>query len=299
MTAQATTRAASAAPSPGAVADRVTAVLTIYNSGHVVARALASLPEGVRAVVVDNASRDGGAEIARAARPDLELVAQPVNGGFGRGYNAGLRLVRTEFALVVNPDLTIAGDALRLCLAAADARPDAAILGACDGAAEEPAGEFLPAETVSGSFMFLRMSALKSFGLFDENIFMYFEDDDLCLRARGAGWKVGHVAGARVAHVGGGSTRPSFDSAAEKSRLWAQACAYFADKHAGTPEGRRARRKLRGYRLKALIGLFGNGPKAQRNRALAEGLAQYRRFGPEAMFRNAFTASPASAEAAR
>lgn len=295
MTTTATTRATSAAPSPGAVADRVTAVLTLFNSGHVAARALAALPEGVRAVVVDNASRDGGAEIARAARPGVDVVVQPVNGGFGRGCNAGLRRVGTEFAAIVNPDLTLAEDALALCLDAADARPDAAILGADEGGQALPPGAFRPADTVSGSFMLLRMAALESIGLFDENIFMYFEDDDLCLRARRAGWAVGHVAGASVAHVRGGSTRPSFDSADEKSRLWAQACAYFADKHAGTPEGRRARRKLRGYRFKALLGRIGGSPKARRYRALAEGVAQYRRFGPEAMFRNAFTASTAEA----
>lgn len=299
MTATATTRATSAAPSPGAVADRVTAVLTLYNSGHVAARALAALPKGVRAVVVDNASRDGGAEIARAARPGVDVVLQPVNGGFGRGCNAGLRRVETEFAAIVNPDLTLAEDALALCLEAADARPDAAILGADEGGLALPPGSLRPADTVSGSFMLLRMAALEAIGLFDENIFMYFEDDDLCLRARCAGWVVGHVAGASVAHVRGGSTRPSFDSADEKSRLWAQACAYFADKHADEPEGRRARRKLRAYRLKALLGRFGGGPKARRYRALAEGIEQYRRFGPEAMFRNAFTATPATAEAAR
>jgi GT2 family glycosyltransferase len=295
----ATTRATSAAPSPGAVCDRVTAVLTLFNSGHVAARALGSLPAGVRAVVVDNASQDGGAEIARAARPGVEILVQKVNGGFGRGNNAGLRRVRTEFAVIVNPDLTLADDTLSLCIAAADANPRAAILGADEAMSVGIAGEFRPAAAVSGSFMVLRMAAMDAIGLFDENIFMYFEDDDLCLRARRAGWEVGHVAGARVAHVRGGSTRASFDSADEKSRLWAQACAYFADKHAGTPEGRRARRKLRGYRLKALFGRFGGGPRARRYRALAEGLAQYRRFGPEAMFRNAFTAAPAPQEAAR
>jgi GT2 family glycosyltransferase len=142
--------------------------------------------------------------------------------------------------------------------------------------------------------MVLRMAALDAIGLFDENIFMYFEDDDLCLRARQAGWAVGHVAGARVAHARGGSTRASHDSADEKARLWAQACAYFADKHPCTPEGRRARRKLRSYRLKALLGRIGVGREARRYRALAQGVAAYRRGGPEAMFRNAFTA-PAEA----
>jgi GT2 family glycosyltransferase len=299
VNAAATTGATGAAPSPGAVAERVTAVVTLFNSGHIVGRALASLPEGVRVVAVDNASRDGGADIARAARPGVEVVALPVNGGFGRGCNAGLRLVRTEFAVVLNPDLTLAHDTLALCLGAADSRPDAAVLGAQEASLDGAPGSLQPADTVSGSFMVLRMAALDAIGLFDENIFMYFEDEDLCLRARRAGWTVGHVSGARVAHVGGGSTRPSFDSDDEKSRLWAQACAYFADKHAGAKEGRRASRKLRSYRLKGILGRFGFGPRARRHRALAEGLARYRRFGPEAMFRNVFTTVPAASEAAR
>jgi GT2 family glycosyltransferase len=284
----ATTGATSAAPSPGAAAGRVTAVLTLFNSGKVVGAAPASLPAARRVVVVDNASRDGGAAVARAARPDAELVALPRNEGFGRGCNAGLERVGTEFAALVNPDLTVSPDALDLCVAAADAEPRAAILGGDEGGAAAPRGAFVPAPVVSGSFMPLRMAALREIDGFDPTIFPYFEDDDLCLRARAAGWRVGRVAGARVAHARGGSTAPALDSDDEKSRLWALACACFADKRADRPEGRRARRKLASYRLKALLSRFGASRGARRYRALARGAADYRRGGAEAMFRNAF-----------
>ncbi len=287
MSAPAATGAMRAAPPCGA---RATAVLTLFNSAGVVGDALAALPRDMPVVAVDNASRDGSAAAALAARPDADLVALPRNEGFGRGCNAGLARVRTEFALLVNPDLRAAADAPALCVAAADAEPRAAIIGADEGAAGrggEP-GAFLPATEVSGAFMLLRMAALREFGAFDPAIFLYFEDNDLCLRARHAGWLVGAAAGARVAHAGGGSTAPLFDSGEEKLRLWALACAYFAEKHAGSPEGRRARRKLLHYRLKAALGAAMATPRARRYRALARGAAEYRRAGAGAMFRNAF-----------
>src|SRR5262249_10942788 len=43
-------------------------------------------------------------------------------------------------------------------------------------------------------------------GGFDERFFLYYEDVDLCLAARRAGWKVVHFAGVRAKHVGGGTT---------------------------------------------------------------------------------------------
>lgn len=64
---------------------------------------------------------------------------------------------------------------------------------------------------VSGSVMIIRDLVLKKIGLLDENIFMYGEDTEYCIRARRAGFKVGWTDKAKIIHLGGGSTLdPSF-----------------------------------------------------------------------------------------
>lgn len=271
-----------------AAAARVTAVFPAFNSAHVIGRALAALPQATPCIVVDNASRDATIATVRAARPDATVIANPRNEGFGRACNLGLRAAQTTFADVINPDLFLAPDCLARCVAAADAHPQVALFGADDAPpAPAPPGEIRPQVALSGSMLLMRRTAVAPLGYFDEAIFMYFEDTDLCLRARLAGLGVAAVTGARAEHLSAASTAPAFDNLLEKQRLWGMACAYFAAKHPDQPEGRQAARKLRRYRLRAALPFTGKADAAIL-RARLEGAQRFRAEGAAAMFDNRF-----------
>ena len=60
---------------------------------------------------------------------------------------------------------------------------------------------------VSGACMIVRREALESVSPLDERFFLYFEDADLCRRAREAGWSVFYLPGVGVLHQTGGSSR--------------------------------------------------------------------------------------------
>jgi GT2 family glycosyltransferase len=70
-------------------------------------------------------------------------------------------------------------------------------------AAEEP----VEVDWVSGACMALRRRILDEIGGLDERFFMYFEDADLCRRAREAGWSVFYLPTVRVHHEAGGSSK--------------------------------------------------------------------------------------------
>lgn len=59
---------------------------------------------------------------------------------------------------------------------------------------------------LAGASMMLRSEMLREIGLFDEEFFLYFEETDLCRRAKRAGWPTYYVVESRVQHVGGAST---------------------------------------------------------------------------------------------
>lgn len=59
---------------------------------------------------------------------------------------------------------------------------------------------------VAGASMLVRRAVLEDVGIFDEAFFLYYEETDLCLRARRAGWEVAWVRASSVAHIGGAST---------------------------------------------------------------------------------------------
>jgi GT2 family glycosyltransferase len=69
------------------------------------------------------------------------------------------------------------------------------------------AGEPVAVDWVSGACMVLRRQMLDKVGLLDERFFMYFEDADLCRRAREAGWLVFYLPGVSIRHEAGGSSR--------------------------------------------------------------------------------------------
>jgi N-acetylglucosaminyl-diphospho-decaprenol L-rhamnosyltransferase len=195
-------------------------------------------------VVVDNASRDDSAGVARAL--GVKVVESPANLGFGRAANLGAASTAGGYLLVANPDTKLAPGSLARMVATMAAGPRVGCVGPhlCnpDGS-DYPTGRRFPSlgvgaahallapvwpsnpatrryhladldrsrpvpvDWVSGACMLLRRAAFDQVGGFDPAFFMYFEDMDLCLRLAKAGWQVIYDSAAEVEHVVGGSTR--------------------------------------------------------------------------------------------
>lgn len=67
-----------------------------------------------RVILVDNASTDGSAEYVRCAHPHVTLLANGTNDGYAGGANRGLRASDASYALVMNPDVLLEPDHLRV-----------------------------------------------------------------------------------------------------------------------------------------------------------------------------------------
>ena len=231
----------------GTAEPRTTIVTVVFNSAAVLPGMLASVPEGVPVIIVDNGSGDSSARIADAA--GAQVIRLHRNEGFGRACNAGAALADTEFLLFLNPDAALEPGALDALEAAADANPLAsafnphirAPLGASGFKRRSvllPRSAWLerglPAQDVSvpvltGAALFCRRACFETVGGFDPAIFLYHEDDDLSLRmARDCG-PLRFAAKAEVRHESGHSAGRSANVARFKgyhmarSRLYAQA----------------------------------------------------------------------------
>ncbi len=220
---------------------RVSIVVVSYNSAEVLGDCLASIElhaPGAPAIVVDNASSDGSAELAQAAGSFVTVIRSPENEGFSKANNRGLRAIDAEFALILNPDARLTSSTLPQLLAAADRLPAAVafgprtvyedgrpqvsfgpdlslaaeygqrklVKGVKSGAAwalakvHALAAEEREVDWISGSCMLLRMVAVRNAGFFDERYFLYEEDADLCLRLRQASGQVMFIPQAVVIH---------------------------------------------------------------------------------------------------
>jgi GT2 family glycosyltransferase len=178
----------------------VTIVIVTFNSAHCLpelGRLLAGCPH---ITIVDNGSDDGCVDAVGQHLPNALVISLPYNLGFGAANNRALAQAQTPFALLLNPDCEITPQAIAQLLHTAHQWPQAAMVAPqllqANGGPEinyrwphllwhsrGPAVTGGPACVgfVCGAAMLMRMSA---FGgqFFDEQFFLYYEDDDLCTR---------------------------------------------------------------------------------------------------------------------
>lgn len=113
---------------------RISAVIVNFNAGAELAACLESIAAAMHeraweALVVDNASTDGSEAVTARFEPQVRLLRNPANIGFGRAVNQGLALARAPLLLVINPDCRLGTGALEPLEAALDAYPSCAIVG--------------------------------------------------------------------------------------------------------------------------------------------------------------------------
>jgi GT2 family glycosyltransferase len=188
-----------------------------------------------RVIVVDNGSTDGSVERIRTAHPDIELITSTKNLGFAGGSNIGIRLAldrSAEYLWVLNNDIVVEPGTLSALISVATSRPGIGVIGAavwrlavdtepsmhteafrwrgeyrlpsaCPEADSANAAVGHPVDDVAGSSALLDAAMLRQIGLFEERFFHYWDDVELCARARRAGWSVEHACQARLWHVVG------------------------------------------------------------------------------------------------
>jgi len=173
----------------------------------------------VRLLVVDNASTDGSPQAIAARFPRAEQIVNPVNLGFGAGFNVGWRHALAhgaDYVFTLNNDTTVAPDILEQLVNALEP-PEVGIVAPVifyaaaperiwsTGAGRSPItleitgdqGRYspLPTQVVEREFLtacglLIKRAVLEQTGFFDEQFFMYYEDSDYCIRARAAGWRL-------------------------------------------------------------------------------------------------------------
>ena len=180
--------------------DQVTVITVTFNSAHCLPSLGTALALFRNVVVVDNGSDDNCVNLSSKHLPQAHILAFSKNLGFGAANNRALAQTRTPFALLLNPDCEITPQSVVALVQTALKWPDAAMVapqllqpdGKLDinyrwpqllwdsrgpGVTDGPACVGF----VCGAAMLLRISAFEG-EFFDENFFLYYEDDDLCTR---------------------------------------------------------------------------------------------------------------------
>lgn len=233
-----------------------TAVVVTHDSAAVLPECLEAFRQaGVSMVVVDNASQDDSITIAESF--GAHVVRNVRNEGFGRANNRGVAAAEGDYVIIANPDLVLDESAFDALREAIGHYPDAGLFAPriieTDGRVffqpksllspyltNPPARLLLPegdvcAPFLSGACFVMKRAFFCSLGGFDERIFLFYEDDDLCRRVADAGKALVWVQEAVARHGRGRSSSP------QKGRIfrtrWHQAWskAYVSRKY-GLPD---------------------------------------------------------------
>jgi len=223
------------------------AVVVIHDSARHLAALLRSVERHLagdppQVIVVDSGSRDDGTAIARAH--GAEVVALDGNPGFGAANNAGLEHARHPVTVLLNPDCELV-DGSVAALAAEAAGRDALLVPRllnADGSLQRSAHPLpgtqaalvpalwppramprvlrerfepwraaapRPVGWAIAACVAARTDLLRRLGPFDPAAFLFYEDLELCLRARAAGVPTELRPGVRIVHHGGHATGPA------------------------------------------------------------------------------------------
>lgn len=213
-----------------AMAADVSVIIVSYNTADLLVACLqsvlASRQVALEIFVVDNASKDGSANIVREQFSAVRLIANADNRGFGAANNQALRECSGKYVLFLNPDTTVEPDSLQTMIAFMESHPAVGLAGPKvlnpDGTRQDsvslryPGHRYgaadlgpLPGEIacVLGACQIASRELLRELGGFDEDFFLYGEDQDICLRVRKCGLQIGCVPEAVIMHHGGKSER--------------------------------------------------------------------------------------------
>lgn len=206
--------------------------VSLVSHGHVaeVRNLLSDLerlaPRGIEVILTLNSGADR--PLRDALRRDSgRIIVNPTPKGFGANHNAAFGASNGEFFCVINPDIRLQANAFAPLLAAL-ARERVGIAGprvfdsqgvaqrnfrkvptparlvkrALSGKGDYDYAHPAPGEVewLAGMFMLFRRDLFESLGGFDERYFLYYEDVDICCRARLAGWRVWLEPSASVIH---------------------------------------------------------------------------------------------------
>ena len=201
---------------------KISIIVVSYNSVKDIYGCLSSIyknndiGEELEVIVVDNKSDDIVIlkNILLDEFPQVLLIENTKNGGYGQGNNVGIRHSSAPIIMIMNPDVRLFKPIFNHVLQHYENNPKLSMLGICQYESIEKKGNsFLPLEhylfslvryiyykktdtfnpnylMISGACFFIRKSHFEKIGLFDENIFMYGEEYDINIRLREAGYTI-------------------------------------------------------------------------------------------------------------
>ena len=221
----------------------LTIVIVTLKSENIIDQCLESIDKNIPIIVVENSNNQKFKNKLESKYQNLKCILAKSNLGMGAGNNIGIKEAKTDFILILNPDVVLENSTLDELFLASRKIPEFSILSPINADLNFPnykkvSGEKsspFRVESVDGFSMLLNKKKLGDDIYFDENFFLYLENNDLCLRVNKVGGSIFIIPTAKINHKGAKTVDLKYKDEVELSRNWHWIWSkfYFNKKHFG------------------------------------------------------------------
>ena len=225
--------------------NNITFIIVSFKSEKIIDDCLKSLPKNSKIIVIENSNNYNLKKSLELKYDNIEVLISE-NNGMGASNNLGILKSETKFAYVLNPDVKFKKDTFENLIAAAIKITDFAILTPINSDIKFPNFKILnqnknindsiiSVDSIDGFSMLINKEKFINQKFFDENIFLYLENDDLCKRVKKSGQKIFVIKNSIIDHKGSSSSSIKNDPEFEYLRNWHWMWSkyYYNKKHYG------------------------------------------------------------------
>ena len=215
----------------------ISIVIVTFKSEDIISKCLKSIPNDIKVIIVENSKNEKFKKDLENKYKNVDCILTGNNRGYAAANNIGLNLVKTKYALVLNPDCILGHEAISNFFITANKVQDFHLIGPAQDQMinmDFKNNDFIEVENLKGFAIFFNMSKFSN-KFFDENYFLYFEEIDLCKYVKKNNGKIYLDKNIVIKHEGGSSVKKLKKIELEKNRNWhwMWSTFYFHKKHKG------------------------------------------------------------------
>ena len=226
-------------------------VIVTFKSEAVIHECIKSIDKDIKITVVENSNNYQFKAKLEKSYKNVSCVLTSENLGMGSGNNIGIKRAKTDFVLILNPDVILEASTINELILASQKISSFAILAPMSSDTEYPNYKLdndkknstnnkfpFKVKSIDGFAMLFNKKQLDKMLnkiFFDENFFMYLENDDLCKRIIDAKEDIYIAPASKIKHLGGKAVSDKYKDEVEFARNWHWIWSkfYFNKKHHG------------------------------------------------------------------
>tara|TARA_Y100000022_G_scaffold197881_1_gene207216 strand:+ start:631 stop:1521 length:891 start_codon:yes stop_codon:yes gene_type:complete len=217
----------------------LTVIIVSFMSENVIHDCISSIPKDIKIVVVDNSNNKSFKNEIEKKYNNVRCILSENNIGMGAGNNYGLSEIDTDFGFILNPDVLLKDETIDEIIRASKKIDTFSIISPIMENENYPnyklseeddftnkKDEPFKVKSVDGFAMLLNLSRLNKLEnfrnkkYFDENIFLYLENDDLCKRVIENNENIYIIPKSKIKHLGAKAVDKKYEYQIELSRNW-------------------------------------------------------------------------------